>query len=147
VSEYTHPLKVFPFLGTPDFGEIPSGLSLRVEDSRTGEGEGGGFPTSQNPHLDSPALHRPLCLLTTPKPIRVIVTPSESREGHPISFTADGQVHRLVDVLGPERITGEWWTGHWKTRDYFDALDSTGNRYWLFRALQTGRWFLHGKFE
>ena len=32
-----------PSPGTPDFGELPSGLSLRVEDSRAGEGRGEGL--------------------------------------------------------------------------------------------------------
>jgi protein ImuB len=90
---------------------------------------------------------RPLSLLPRPRPIKVIVTPSECLDGQPISFTDCGSVHRLHHVRGPERMTGEWWTGQHKTRDYFDALDTTGNRYWLFRVPETRRWYLHGKFE
>ncbi len=56
-------------------------------------------------------------------------------------------MHRLDHVRGPERITGQWWNGRWKTRDYFDVLDVGGNRYWIFRVAQSGRWFLHGIFE
>jgi protein ImuB len=90
---------------------------------------------------------RPLCLLPIPRRVQAIVTPSESRDGQPISFTDDGQVHRLAHVKGPERIAGEWWNGRWKTRDYFDAQDDAGNRYWLFRVVQSGQWYLHGIFE
>jgi len=90
---------------------------------------------------------RPLCLLPVPRRVQAIVTPSESRDGQPISFTDDGQVHRLAHVKGPERIAGEWWNGRWKTRDYFDAQDEAGNRYWLFRVVQSGQWYLHGIFE
>jgi protein ImuB len=90
---------------------------------------------------------RPLSLLSRPRAIRVIVAPSECLDGHPISFTDGGIVHRLDHVRGPERMTGEWWTGQHKTRDYFDVLDSTGNRYWLFRISETRRWYLQGKFE
>jgi protein ImuB len=92
---------------------------------------------------------RPTRLLAEPRSIRVIVTPSESREGLPVSFTDDrGVVHRLTDVHGPERITGQWWNGRWKTRDYFDAQDKErGSRYWIFRVADTGAWFLHGVYE
>jgi len=93
------------------------------------------------------AVFRPLRLLHGPRAIRVIVMPSESRDGQPISFTDQGEVHRLAHVFGPERITGQWWNGRWKTRDYFDVLDTTGNRYWIFRVAGTGRWFVHGVFE
>jgi protein ImuB len=92
-------------------------------------------------------LLRPLRLLREPRPIKTIVRPSESRDGEPISFTDYGEVHRLDHIRGPERITGQWWNGRWKTRDYFDVLDAAGDRYWIFRVAQTGRWFLHGIFE
>jgi len=90
---------------------------------------------------------RPLCLLPIPRRVQAIVRPSESRDGQPVSFTQSGQVHRLAYVKGPERIAGEWWNGRWKTRDYFDAQDDAGNRYWLFRVVQSGQWYLHGIFE
>jgi len=90
---------------------------------------------------------RPLCLLPVPRSLSVIVTPSESRDGRPVSFTDRNQMHRLAHIRGPERIAGEWWNGRWKTRDYFDAQDAAGNRYWFFRVAETGRWYLHGVFE
>lgn len=92
-------------------------------------------------------LLRPFRLLREPRSITAIVRPSESRDGEPVSFTDCGEVHRLDHVRGPERITGQWWNGRWKTRDYFDVLDVGGNRYWIFRVAQSGRWFLHGIFE
>jgi protein ImuB len=91
-------------------------------------------------------LLRPLRLLRQPRSIAVIVRPSESRDGFPASFTDRGEVHRLDHIRGPERITGQWWLGRSKTRDYFDVLDAAGDRYWIFRVAQTGRWFLHGIF-
>jgi protein ImuB len=93
------------------------------------------------------ALLRPLRLLRQPRPIKAIVRPSESSDGQPISFSDGGEVHRLDHIRGPERITGQWWNGRWKTRDYFDVLDGEGDRYWIFRVAQTRRWFLHGIFE
>jgi len=104
---------------------------------------------------------RPLCLLPLPRAIRVIVMPSESRDGQPVAFTHDDvegfastvegfastQVHRLVHVRGPERIAGQWWNGSGKTRDYFDVADTAGSRFWLFRVMETNQWYLHGIFE
>ena len=90
---------------------------------------------------------RPTRLLREPQSLRVIVMPSEGLDGLPVSMTHANQVHRLPRARGPERIVGQWWDGRWKTRDYFDAEDETGRRYWLFRVVETGRWFLHGMFE
>ncbi len=73
--------------------------------------------------------------------------PSLDRVGPPLSFTHRGRVHRLTRAAGPERISGLWWEGHARTRDYFDAEDADGRRFWLFRVLNSGRWFLHGVFE
>ena len=90
---------------------------------------------------------RPLSLLARPPSIRVIVLPSESRFGQPVAFSDQNQVHRLLQVRGPERIGGQWWNASSKTRDYFDVLDEEGNRFWIFRVMETNQWYLHGVFE
>ena len=98
-------------------------------------------------HDVKPLNPRPLCLLATPVEIGVIVSPTDDREaGRPISFTHRGQVRRLTFSIGPERIGSQWWTGSVKTRDYFEVEDTRGDRFWIFRVLQTWRWFLHGAF-
>ena len=89
---------------------------------------------------------RPLALLQRPLEIGVIVTPSEDRHGRPVSFTHEGDVHRLRFAVGPERIGSVWWDGHNKTRDYFDVEDDVGERFWIFRVLETFKWYLHGHF-
>jgi protein ImuB len=76
-----------------------------------------------------------------------MVSPSHDREGRPVLFAHHGEVHRLAHAVGPERIAGQWWQGHLKTRDYFDVEDEDGKRFWLFRVAETGRWFLHGEYE
>ena len=45
---------------------------------------------------------------------------------------------------GPERIETGWWRGHTIGRDYYCVETAAGHRYWLFRRLRDGRWFLHG---
>jgi protein ImuB len=77
----------------------------------------------------------------------VMVTPSEDAEGDPAAFTHEGAVHPVVHAVGPERIAGRWWDGRDKTRDYFDVADPTGRRFWIFRVVQTAKWYLHGTFE
>lgn len=90
---------------------------------------------------------RPLHLLPRPEEIAVMVSPSHDLEGRPISFTRQGTVHRLVESLGPERISGQWWEGHNKTRDYFLTEDEEAGRWWVFRVVETRKWYLHGIFE
>lgn len=94
-----------------------------------------------------PLSPRPLCLFERPVEIAVMVSPSEDREGHPIAFTYRGKQHRLRFAVGPERIAGPWWNGNHRTRDYFEVEDEIGLRFWLFRVLETWRWYLHGRFE
>lgn len=90
---------------------------------------------------------RPLLLLPRPLEIPVTVNPFNDTFGQPMQFTAQtGRVHRLSHVIGPERIGGQWWDGHNKTRDYFDVEDETGERFWLFRVNETRRWYLHGQY-
>jgi len=103
-------------------------------------------------HPSSLMLHpyvpsRPLHLLPEPIEVHVMVSPSEDRDGKPILFRFDNDLHELTHAIGPERIAGEWWHGHHRTRDYFDAEDRNGKRFWLFRVQETSHWYLHGEFE
>ena len=55
-------------------------------------------------------------------------------------------IARVLHAIGPERICGQWWEGHHKTRDYFQVEDENGNRFWIFRVTQTRKWYMHGEF-
>jgi protein ImuB len=92
------------------------------------------------------AAQRPLQLLNRPAFIGVVVSPTHDREGRPVQFVHESQTHRIVVSAGPERVSGIWWTGHHRTRDYFDVTDETGRRFWIFRVLETWKWYLHGFF-
>jgi len=91
-------------------------------------------------------MHRPLQLLPEPVEIGVMVNPYAAHDGFPVQFSNGREVHRLTYTIGPERIAGEWWRAHRRTRDYFDVEDTNGKRFWVFRVNETGRWFLHGTF-
>jgi protein ImuB len=104
-----------------------------------------------DPKIDPSEMHpptgvRPLHLLPTPVEIRVMVDPFNDAYGRPMQFARSDRVHQLSQVVGPERIAGQWWDGHNKTRDYFDVEDEAGKRFWVFRVNETRRWFLHGRF-
>lgn len=101
-------------------------------------------PTAGHPSV--PAI-RPLRLLNRPMEIRVMISPSHDRDGRPISINGDGRFRKIVHAIGPERISGQWWEGHHKTRDYFAVEDDAGRRSWVFRVNETGKWYVHGEFE
>jgi protein ImuB len=97
-------------------------------------------------HCEENPIHRPLQLLSEPVEIGVMVNPFAAHDGFPVQFSNGREVHRLTHAIGPERIAGEWWRAHRRTRDYFDVEDTDGKRFWLFRVNETNRWFLHGAF-
>jgi protein ImuB len=104
--------------------------------------------TTANPPDDSalsPVLvgDRPLHLEPRPQPLEAI---SVAPDGPPISFRYQGGDERIARVWGPERIETGWWRSRCVRRDYYQVETEAGDRYWLFRELSSGRWFLHGVF-
>ena len=97
----------------------------------------------RNPQFPAPPLwvHRPM-------EVRVIVSPSHDRDGRPVMvgdpFTQ--QPLAIRHAVGPTRVAGQWWTGHDKSRDYFDIELPDGRRWWVFRVNETGRWFWQGEY-
>jgi protein ImuB len=140
-----------PERGWREGGEKREDRGWRIEDSK-GSTRGARrhalssifYPLSSSP---PPPPYRPLHLLPTPTEVRVMVSPSDDREGRPVMFAHEGSARRVAHFVGPERIAGRWWDGHDKTRDYFDVQDPQGRRFWIFRVTQTGKWYLHGVFE
>jgi protein ImuB len=90
---------------------------------------------------------RPLHLLPTPVEIHCTLLDGDLDQRQPISFTLANEAHPLVHCNGPERITGSWWEGRNKTRDYFEVEDRGGSRFWIFRVEETRKWYLHGLHE
>jgi protein ImuB len=98
-----------------------------------------------------PKLPRPLRLLPTPEPIKVVASVPD---GPPARMEWRRVGYAFLKASGPERIGVEWWRpGEGAlTRDYYVAEDDGGRRFWVFReglyAIETGapRWFLHGFF-
>lgn len=92
---------------------------------------------------------RPLRLFDRPEPI---ATTAGVPDGPPVSFRWRRADHVIAAIEGPERIAAPWWTDRAPIRDYFQAEDGQGHRFWLFREGIYGatasppQWFLHGLF-
>jgi protein ImuB len=101
------------------------------------------------------------------RPLRLLTTPLLLPNGLPPLLWFFGHAQRIAKTWGPERIETGWWRGQagtighqpgtvaqrWSAlvgmvrRDYYRVETSTGRRFWIFRNLRDGRWFLHGVFE
>ena len=97
----------------------------------------GNFPAPHAP------LHRPLLLASPPVALEVLAL---APDGPPASFRWAGEQHIVAYYSGPERIESGWFRGPSVRRDYYRVETKTGQRYWLFRRLPAGTWFLHGEF-
>lgn len=87
---------------------------------------------------------RPLRLLS--RPIALVAT-SVVPEGPPLRFHLAHREHQIAHTWGPERIETGWWRGRTVGRDYYRIETTAGRRFWLFRRLRDGRWFIHGMFQ
>ena len=95
---------------------------------------------------------RPLRLLSPPERVETPAADSGAAGsgGAPAFFRWRGRTRRLRMAEGPERLECEWWLEDAPSRDYYQAEDEEGRRYWLYRersrASAAPRWFLHGLF-
>jgi protein ImuB len=112
---------------------------------------------SGQPSAGVKRVDRPTVLFDKPESIDVLaVTP----EGPPSWLRWRGEEHTIIASSGPERIAEEWW--HCLAaglaprcdsmslcavlaRDYFRIQINDGRWLWVFRQLESGRWFVHGE--
>lgn len=89
-----------------------------------------------------------LQLLPLPQPILVDTTTRRDHEV-PIRYRDDDGWHDLVDVAGPDRVSGGEWESAF-AREYFKCVREDGMLVWMFMAIDeraTGKdhwWFLQG---
>jgi protein ImuB len=102
--------------------------------------------------------HRPVQVWPVPEPIEVLaVTPDRSADAKagqtemsppmPARVRRQGREYSVQNAWGPERIETGWWRGQDVHRDYYMVETSAGQRWWIFRRHEDGRWFLHGCFD
>jgi protein ImuB len=90
------------------------------------------------------AFERPLTLHNPPLPLDVL---SVIPDGPPMLFDQGDHRHKVIHHWGPERIETGWWRGRSIRRDYWRVETASGQRFWLFRSLNDGKWHLHGEFS
>ena len=64
----------------------------------------------------------------------------------PMKLLHKGQWQAVTRYWGPEKIESGWWRGHALRRDYYRLELSSGLRFWVYRTLPKGEWFLQGSF-
>ncbi|MGN6371167.1 MAG: Y-family DNA polymerase [Phycisphaerae bacterium] len=85
---------------------------------------------------------RPSVLLEHPEKAEVLFLQPDHP---PTQMNWRGRVHGLMNGSGPERIVTAWWGARLSsTRDYFKTQTEEGLWVWIFRELETERWFVHG---
>ena len=91
-----------------------------------------------------------LLLQLAPAPLAISVE-STPRRDHliPVRYRDTDGWHEIVNVAGPERVSGHHWDGDRAyAREYFRCVTGEGVLVWIFRDARNGgarsRWFLHG---
>jgi protein ImuB len=112
---------------------------------RASGGAAGPQRRSRGLHGDVPVApqRRPVWLVPRPRRVEVM---SVVPDGPPVRFRWQSQWLRIARAQGAERIETAWWRGPCVRRDYWIVEVESGERYWLFRRLTDGAWFLHGLF-
>jgi protein ImuB len=101
-------------------------------------------PTQLRPTQLRPTQLRPTQLFEHAIPIVVgTVVPAD----RPAWIQRGRARENLSTSWGPERIDTGWWRDGPMARDYFRVELMGGERLWIYRDLQTKRWFLHGVFD
>jgi protein ImuB len=137
--EYGPWLVVVP--ARPGVGRSPKRERGSSDTARPGPA---GPPPSLTLRAPAGLLTRPPRLEPEPVPIEV---QSAYPGGPPRRVEWEDRSYTIARTWGPERIETGWWRGADIRRDYYVAQAAGGERFWLFRDLAAGGWFLHGGFE
>jgi len=93
----------------------------------------------------------PRLTLQLVSPPRAVAVKTEERRDHrvPVQYRDGGTSYGIVDVAGPERVSGgQWEEGGPYAREYFRCVRKDGTLVWLYRDTvsihRPAEWFLHG---
>lgn len=56
-----------------------------------------------------------------------------------------GRMSRVIGCVGPERIESEWWRRPGPGRDYFKVQTEDGRWVWIYREVESAKWFVQGE--
>ncbi|WP_434379645.1 Y-family DNA polymerase [Melittangium boletus] len=125
----------------PEAGYTPR--AFRPPPARRGlEGEGL-VPREAVSPVPEVLRERPARLLGQPLPLEVHLTEA----GEWVAARLGGQWRRVVALMGPERLSGDWWEARPYSRDYYRVhLEGVGQA-WVFRDGRDSRFYLQGLFD
>jgi protein ImuB len=86
---------------------------------------------------------RPMVLWHRPRAVRAMAL---SPDGAPTWFCYRGRDCQVAHAAGPERLETGWWRGPDTRRDYFRVVTRDGQRFWMFKDLESRQWFVHGSY-
>ncbi len=58
----------------------------------------------------------------------------------------DSAWHSLIEVSGPDRLSGGQWDRTY-AREYYRALTDEGVLIWMYHDAVHGRWYVHGYWD
>ncbi len=80
------------------------------------------------------------------RPVRLLQEPEDVRmSGQEI--VVRGRRLAIVALVGPERLSGEWWEEQEFDRDYYRVHTEEGSRWWIYLDRAHESWHLHGLFD
>jgi protein ImuB len=100
-------------------------------------GEFGKARPEMQPKLE---MHLALRLFRPPRPAHIAIA-----SGQPSFVTAEGIRGKVLDLAGPWRTSGDWWTADPWSRDEWDIALSNGALYRIFR--EPRGWFVEGSYD
>jgi protein ImuB len=86
---------------------------------------------------------RPSRMLSSPTSIDVEMTAS----GELLAARFGGRRRRVVALMGPERLSGDWWDERPYSRDYYRVHFEGLGQAWVFRDARDSRFYLQGLFD
>jgi hypothetical protein len=115
-----------------ELGEVAAGRPAVASTAGSGGSAKGGAPADAGFRLA-------LQLVDPPETIRVETSPRRDHE-IPVRYRDQRGWHELVDVAGPDRVSGGEWEKPY-AREYYRCVREDGMLVWMYRA---DGWWLHG---
>jgi len=94
--------------------------------------------------VEQAAVQPALTLQLLPRPMRIAVATVKQRDlDLPRSYRDTQGTHAIVDVAGPDRVSGGEWDEPY-AREYFRCVTDEGMLVWMYRDARDRAWYLHG---
>lgn len=94
----------------------------------------------------------PVAAVLNERPSRLLSQPASleaelSASGELLAARVLGKRRRVTAMVGPERLSGEWWDDSPYSRDYYRVHFEGLGPAWVYRDARNGRFYLQGLFD